>query len=232
MMPRLTPRNSGTDAGGCQGASGYACGDYSEVGAGDGCYLGGSGSCAGSSPVLIDVEGDGFSLSDGAGGVAFDLDSNGQRERLSWTSADSDDAWLALDRDGNGVIDTGRELFGNYTWQRITPAPNGFLALKEFDYPVWGGAGSDARGDGVIDSADGVFSLLRLWRDANHNGVSEPGELHSLASVGITAIHLAYKESKREDEHGNKFRYRTRVDDAKKAEVGRWAWDVFLVHAF
>lgn len=179
------------------------------------------------SPIVIDLDGDGFDLTGPANGVTFDLDADGTPESLSWTAIGSDDAWLALDRNGNGRIDDGSELFGNHTQQPLPPpgeSENGFLALAVFDQQL-----NNGNNDGQIDARDGIFSQLRLWTDVNHNGLSENNELRRLSNSPIRILELNYHESRRYDEHGNWFRYRARVLDERRAQVGRWAWDVFLI---
>ncbi len=99
----------------------------------------------GESPIIIDVAGRGFHLTDAANGVLFDFPENGQRTQVAWTDPQYGNAWLALDRNGNGIIDNATELFGNFTPQPQTSNPNGFLALGVYDDPANGG-----NGDGLL----------------------------------------------------------------------------------
>jgi hypothetical protein len=181
------------------------------------------------SPVLLTLGANDFRLTSIDGGVDFDLNGDGTVERVSWTAADGDDAFLWLDRNGNGVADGGQELFGNVTpmsWTTFGPrASHGFEALGYFDLRENGGVT-----DGWIDVSDRVFTQLRLWRDSNHDGVSQPNEILTLRDVGVERISLSITESRRRDQHGNLFRYNARVQFVRErgARVNRLAYDVYL----
>ncbi len=181
--------------------------------------------CWAESPIIIDVEGNGFNLTNAANGVSFDMRADGTPDNLGWTAAGSDEAFLVFDRNGNGNIDNGKELFGNITPQPSHPNRNGFLALAEYDKAAQGG-----NEDGRMTRHDTIFDYLRPWRDSNHNGISEANELFALADLGLRRLDLDYRNSQRVDAHGNAFRYRAKVRDAQDAQLGRWAWDVFLVN--
>jgi hypothetical protein len=179
------------------------------------------------SPLIVDTARDGYRLTSVENGVRFDLNADGVPEQVAWTGRDSDDAFLALDRNGNGRIDDGSELFGNHTPARPdTPevtTPNGFEALKFLESAVYG----LSERNGIIDARDAAFARLLLWRDLNHNGLSESEELQPVSESGLEVIHTEYKNSRRVDKHGNEFRQRSRV---------RWAdgqydqiFDVWLV---
>ena len=176
------------------------------------------------SPILIDIDGSGFHLTDAVNGVWFDFYGNGQPIKIAWTMPGSTNAWLVLDRNNNDTIDSAAEMFGNYTAQPYSMEKNGFLALAEFDK-----SGAGGNEDGNITSEDPIFSNLRLWIDTNHNGISEPDELHTLPEVNLKTLSLDYREAKRTDIYGNQFRYRAKVKDTHDAQLRRWAWDVFLV---
>lgn len=175
--------------------------------------------CVSPSPIYVDVLGNGIELTSRAEGIDFDLNNDGKKNRIPGTRRGSDDALLTLDRDGDGQITSGVELFGNFTPQTESDPKkrNGFLALAEFDL----------NGDRIIDAKDRVFPKLKLWQDKNVNGISEPSEKLSLRDVGITGFELDFKESKYTDLNGNEFRYRAKVRSANDSSVSKWAWDVF-----
>ena len=178
-------------------------------------------------PLIVDVDGDGFHLTDLNDGVRYDAFGHGITIQSAWTKTNSDDAWLVLDRNGNEQIDNGTEMFSSVFPQPEPSFPdlkNGFNALVQFDKSEHGG-----NGDGMLDQDDQIFSSLRLWQDSNHNGVGEPSELHTLSELGLSSIEMTYKQSKKQDQYGNRFKYRAKLKDKNGAQLGRWLYDVYLL---
>ena len=132
-----------------------------------------SGGYCGHSPLVLDLAGDGVSLTPLAGGARFDLLGDGAQVECSWTQAD--DAFVVHDANGDGQVAGARELLGNATGG-ATHA-DGFAALATLD----------ANHDGVVDAGDPAWAKLYAWRD-DGDAISEPGELVSLASVGVAAL--------------------------------------------
>lgn len=139
-------------------------------------------------PLIIDLGRKGIELTSLDDGVHFDLDKNGFAEKTAWIG--SEDGFLALDRNENGKIDNGGELFGDQvTLKDGSTSSEGFEALAELD----------ENGDGLIDKNDSEFANLRVWIDANHNGVSETDELKTLEELGITSISLDHTNKSETD---------------------------------
>lgn len=130
-------------------------------------------------PLAIDLGALGIELTTLENGVNFDLDKNGFAEKTAWIGLE--DGFLCLDRNGNSKIDDGGELFGDQVeLSNGAISVSGFEALADFDED----------GDGVIDHNDTVWNDLRVWIDANHNGISDSGELKTLNELGVVNISL------------------------------------------
>jgi hypothetical protein len=142
-------------------------------------------------PLSLDLDNDGkISTLSKNPGVYFDLDNSNFAEKTSWIAPQ--DGLLVLDRNGNGKIDGGAELFGTETFLADgSLAGNGYIALQELD----------DNHDGEISEADEIYHQLRVWQDINSNGVSESNELKSLQELNIKSINLNYESHSTIDEN-------------------------------
>jgi hypothetical protein len=155
------------------------------------------------SPIIFDLGQTGYELTDVKRGVRFDIDADGVLEQVSWTARGSEDAFLALDRNGNRQIDDGGELFGNATKLADgTTSAHGYIPLAELDLEANGG-----NANGYVDYGDRGFGKLLLWTDRDHDGRSSSAELIRLRDRGIFAIALDADESDVIDEYGNHLAY-------------------------
>lgn len=190
--------------------------------------FGEQGGCTGQSPLIVDVDGNDLRLTGlfDERVVYFDINADGIPENIGWVQAGTLDAFLALDRNGNGNVDDGGELFGDSTiLANGLRAVNGFVALAVFDGLDYGG-----NEDGRIDSNDLIFSELQLWFDQDGDGETDSGELMALAASPIVELELDAKLLGRRDEHGNSLRFQSYgIREMNGAERRVKVIDVFFV---
>ena len=159
------------------------------------------------SPIVIDLGNNGIRLGAAGVGVYFDVNADGARDHVQWVRPGGDEAFLALDRSGNGLVDNGAELFGVGTPLTLEGrnAPNGFVGLAQYDARQLGG-----NDDGLITEADAIWPQLRLWLDSNADGRATRDEMRTLRGAGISALETIPRVRKYFDEAGNAIPY--------------WAW--------
>lgn len=134
-------------------------------------------------PLILDLTGNGFKITPLSSGVMFDAEGDGIKTNTAW--ANPEDGILVWDRNKNGLIDSGKELFGDATLLlNGQTAEHGFAALKELDM---------GNKDKVLDAKDSLYSSLSIWRDLNLDGISQSNELSTLAENGIVSIQLNSK---------------------------------------
>lgn len=162
-----------------------------------------------SDPLVLDLDGDGIDLASADQGAVFDIDADGKADRTGFVRGD--DALLAIDRNGNGRIDDGSELFGDQNG-----AVNGFGELAKYD----------DNADGKIDAKDKIFDSLRLLHDVDADGMVRAYELSKLTDKGVESLDLGYADSPRQDDgKGNTLAERsafTRTDGTRGALVDVW----------
>ncbi len=145
-----------------------------------------------SSPVILDMDGDGIELTSNEDGTVFDIDGDGNLDQTSWTKSGQgfDDAFLVLDKNNNGEIDSGKELFGDQNG-----AANGYEELAKYDLNQ----------DGSIDAKDEIYKELQIWADLDGDGKIGEGEIKGLEEMGVTSISTQYEGNvgERQDKHGN-----------------------------
>ena len=135
-------------------------------------------------PIVLDLNGDGIQTLSSDEGVEFDLLNNGVKVQTGWVSGE--DGLLAIDSNGNGIIDDRSELFGGEIGE-------GFGKLATFD----------SNDDGIVNHRDDGFSELQVWQDANENGLTDTGELVALESTDIVSLNTAYTDVFATDAQGN-----------------------------
>ena len=128
-------------------------------------------------PITLDLDGDGIETVGLSAGVLFDHNGDGIQTGTGWVG--KDDGLLVLDKNNNGTIDNGAELFGDNTiLKNGQKAKDGFAAISDLDLNQ----------DGKLNSSDAAFANLRVWQDINQDGFSQATELKTLDELGISSI--------------------------------------------
>jgi hypothetical protein len=165
-----------------------------------------TGAWAQCSPIVIDTLKDGIRLGPAGRTVSFDVNADGLPDTVQWVRPGGDDAFLTLDRNRNGVVDDGSELFGVGTpLLEGGTAPNGFVGLAQYDQPLLGG-----NDDGVISRADAIWPELMLWMDSNADGIATRDEMRRPETFGLTSFSIIPRVRRYIDPAGNSLPY--------------WAW--------
>ena len=145
-------------------------------------------------PLALDLDGNGIRTvaANQFSGSLFDHDGDGIRTASGWVG--KEDGLLVYDRNGDGIINNGSELFGDATrLKNGGTAAHGFAALADLD----------DNGDGKIDAADKAFSSLRVWRDLNQDGISQEGELLTLEQAKVQSLNTQFRNTNRSLGDGN-----------------------------
>ena len=139
-------------------------------------------------PLILDLKGDGYKFTTLEDGVDFDIDGDGYIQKVAWTDIQTefDDAFLILDKNKNGQVDDGKELFGDQNG-----AQTGFDELRKYD----------DNGDSVINKKDKAYFEMQLWCDMNKDAIVDEGELKTLEEAGVTELSVNFTMEK--DKNGN-----------------------------
>ncbi|MGH8186864.1 MAG: hypothetical protein ACREUC_09900 [Steroidobacteraceae bacterium] len=165
-----------------------------------------TGAWAQCSPIVVDLNKDGIDLGPAGRGVSFDVNADGYPELVQWVRPGGDEAFIVLDRNRNGLVDDGSELFGVGTpLFEGGNAANGFVGLAQYDQPLLGG-----NDDGMISREDAIWPELSMWLDSNADGVSTADEMRRPAALGLQSFGTIPKVRRYIDAAGNSLPY--------------WAW--------
>jgi Ca2+-binding RTX toxin-like protein len=171
LLTTRLPASYGTGGGGTGGSTGGS------TGGGTGGYTGGPNERE--PPILFDLDGDGFELiAPKKSGIYFDWNDDGLKDETGW--AGPDDGFLVLDRDGDGDVDRADEISFGAVYGKKEPFVSDLEGLRVYD----------TDGNGSLDGGDADFGSFAIWKDGDSDAAVDPGELLSLAEIGLIALAL------------------------------------------